>query len=262
MDIYVIPPLSGLDLINKGDRVFVLAQLWLRHQEYRDFIRDQKTQGKWITLDNGVGDHDFVSQEQLLDIVGELMPNEVIALDVLYNKDATVYNLERFVSMMNARGYSKDVEIFAVPQGKDLNDWLECYSIMMSHHGVSTIGLSKIAIPNLYGYKNPDEGIMESRHALYKELKDRDLLKKPLHCLGAGDPREFLKYINEPMYRSTDSCFSVLAGMNNISWHEGNFERIPTPKDYFLRTISEEEIALAESNIGFLKMVVNKQETN
>lgn len=257
MQFYVIPPLTYLPLMEKGERIFVLAQLWIKSEKYRTFILEQKAQGKWITLDNGVGDHDFVSQDQLLEIVKALMPNEVIALDVLFDKEATIYNLERFIDMMKAHDLLDKVQIFGCPQGSTKQDWFDCYEHMLSHQDVSTIGLSKIAVPHIYKTGTNDAGIMEARHACYQELKQLDLIKKPIHCLGAGDPREFLKYINDPLMRSTDSCFSVWSAMNDIDWHDGNFTRIPTPRDYFERDINIGQIKLAESNINFLKKVLN-----
>lgn len=257
MDICIIPPLSQLSLINQGDRVFALTQLWKRSEEYRNFLKDQKQQGKWIILDNGAGDFDTTTtQDELLEITQELMPSEVIPVDVLYNKEATIYNLQRFVELMKSRGLLGKVDIFAVPQGRDKEEWFECYHLMLMNPLVKTIGLSKITIPKIYGYTNEDQGIMEARHALYKELKEQGLIQKPLHCLGAGDPREFLKYINEPLYRSTDSCFTVWSGMSGIEWYKGDFTRIPTPKDYFDRNITEEQQQTSLSNINFLKEVI------
>lgn len=259
MDIYIIPPLSQLNLIEEGDRVFVLAQLWLRSKEYREFIFNQKEKGKWITLDNGVGDRDYVSQDQLLDITQELLPNEVISLDVLFDEESTIYNLNRFIELMKGRDLLNKVEIFAVPQGNNIDTWKRCYTIMLNNPFVKTIGLSKITVPYVYGQGVDDQGIMEGRHECYKDLKQLDLIRKPIHCLGAGDPREFLKYINDPLMRSTDSCFSVWAAINKLSWEEGNFKRIKTPKDYFNRLMSEKEVSLAKSNINFLKKVVNSE---
>jgi hypothetical protein len=112
-------------------------------------------------------------------------------------------------------------------------------------------------VPYIYKTGSKDAGIMEARHLCYEELKSLDLIKKPIHCLGAGDPREFLKYINDPLMRSTDSCFSVWSAMNDISWNNGNFERITTPLDYFDRNVTEEQAILAASNVDFLKKVLN-----
>lgn len=258
MDICVIPPLKHLDLMNQGNRIFALAQLWKQDQNYREFIAAQKSLGKWIIMDNGAGDFDTTTTtEDLIQIVRQLMPSEIIPLDVLYNKEATIYNLERFIELLNAHNLLGQISIFAVPQGKTKQEWLECYNYMLNHPHVDVIGLSKITIPHIYKTGTHDTGIMEARHLLYHDLKQQNLLHKPLHCLGAGDPREFLKYINEPMYRSTDSCFTVWSAMNEIDWYKGNFNRIPTPKDYFEREITEDQQNIALSNIKFLKEVIN-----
>jgi queuine/archaeosine tRNA-ribosyltransferase len=243
--------------MEQGQRIFVLAQLWIKSGSYRNYILEQKVLGKWITLDNGAGDHCTVSPQDLLEITMKLMPNEVIALDILFDKDATIYNLDRFIDMMKANDLLDKVEIFGCPQGSTKADWFECYQYMLDNPDVTTIGLSKIAVPYIYKTGSKDAGIMEARHLCYEELKSLDLIKKPIHCLGAGDPREFLKYINDPLMRSTDSCFSVWSAMNDISWNNGNFERITTPLDYFDRNVTEEQAILAASNVDFLKKVLN-----
>ena len=257
MDFYVIPPLNRLDLIEKGDRVFVLSQLWKKSQEYRDFIFKMKEQGKWITLDNGAGDHDTTTTEMdLIQICKELEPNEVIPIDLLFDKETTILNLDRFISLLKSEGL-EHIEIFACPQGKDKEDWFECYKYMLDKEEVKTIGLSKITVPYIYGTGKNDQGIMEGRQLCFKELKELDLIRKPIHCLGAGDPREFMMYLNHPLMRSTDSCFSVWSGMNKVNWEEGDFTRIPTPKEYFDIEVKEEDEQLILSNINFLKKVLD-----
>lgn len=258
MDFCVIPPLSRLDLMGEGKRVFILAQLWKKSAEYRDKVRELQAQGFWIIADNGAGDYDTTTTtEELIEIVKDLKPNEIIPLDVLFNKEATLYNLEQMIALMRQEGLFEHTQILAVPQGKDLSEWLDCYTKLLQNDMVKTIGLSKITVPYVYGTGVDDQGIMEGRHQCYEDLKAKEMLTKPIHCLGAGDPREFFKYLGDPIMRSTDSCFSVWAAMNNISWEEGNFERIQTPHDYFDREVSDEEVEIAQSNIDFLKKVLN-----
>lgn len=261
MDIYVIPPLSNPGLMNYGDRVFVLAQHYLKNGAYRDYIKHLKEQGKWITLDNGAGDYDTITQEKLMTAVKDLLPNEVIPLDILFDHESTLKNLEEFYFLLEKEGLHETVEIFACPQGKTKEDWLFCYKEMLDKPYVKTIGFSKIAIPHAWGVGGDDQNIMEARHSCYEELMSKGLIQKPIHCLGAGDPREFLKYTDNPLMRSTDSCFSVWAGMNFNDWSEGQFERIKTPHDYFNRMMTPEQTQLAIKNIDFLKQIV-KTKTN
>lgn len=145
------------------------------------------------------------------------------------------------------------VELFGCPQGATKEDWLECYNVMLEDENVKVIGLSKIAVPYAFREAKNDQFIMESRHECYDYLVANNLLRKPIHCLGAGDPREFAYYQNNPLMRSTDSCFSIWNAMCNISWKDGDFSRIKTAHDYFDRTLTDSEAILAENNIEFLK---------
>ena len=83
MDVYVISPLSDLEPMKLGERIFALSHLWVQSREYRDFILDRKEEGYWITLDNSAAERALVTEDILIDICRELMPDEVIAPDVL-----------------------------------------------------------------------------------------------------------------------------------------------------------------------------------
>jgi hypothetical protein len=253
MDFYVIPPLRHLDMMNEGDRFFCLAQLYMKDESYRQFFKMKVAQGRWVTLDNGAGDHDLVTEDQLIAVAKDLMPSEVIPPDVLFNGVATIRNLETFVNRMKEEGLLDKIQIFACPQGKDREEWMFVYKYMLYHPNVTTLGFSKIAVPYAFLLKKNDEMIKEARHLAYDTLKAAGLIQKPIHCLGAGDPREFEYYKGDPLMRSTDSCFSVWSGMNKISWADKNYIRIATPKDYFERSLTEEQEAIAYKNIFWLK---------
>lgn len=256
MKFCVIPPLSNPELMREGEMVFVLVQHYLRNEKYRNYVKQLKAEGMWIIADNGMGDYETVTLQELLEATKDLMPNEIIPLDTLFDTEATLSDLNKFIEMMEEADLLDKVDIFAVAQGATKEDWLYCYKQMLANPNVKTIGLSKIGVPYAWGMAGEDQGIMEGRHACYDELMEAGLIQKPIHCLGAGDPREFLKYKNNPLMRSTDSCFSVWAGMSDISWKDGDFTRIKTPKDYFHRTVGLAQEAIALSNIEFLRQIV------
>lgn len=252
MKCYVIPPLNNLDLIRLGDRAFCLTQLYINNENYRNYFKQLKSEGWWITMDSGVGDFNPVTQDQLFDAMKDLLPSEIIPLDVLFDKEATLKNLEDFIGRMAEENLLSDIEIFACPQGATKEDWIECYKQMLENPYVATIGFSKIAVPFAFLGKKNDEGIAEARNMAYDYLVANDLLKKPIHCLGQGDPREFAHY-KSPLMRSTDSCYTVLAAMNGIKFKEGNFTRIKTPHTYFDSTVTEEQVIVAKDNVEFLR---------
>lgn len=256
MDFYVIPPNSQMDLMLEGDRYFCLSQIYLRNEEYRNFFKARVAEGAWVTLDNGAGDHETVTREQVLEIARDLQPSELIPLDILFDGEKTYENLVWTIREMAKDPLLKDIEIFAVPQGKNFDEWLDLYDTLLFTPEVKTIGMSKLAIPFIMsGSKGGDVGIARDRNKLFDILKENNMLEKPLHFLGAGEAWEFDKYIGEPMVRSTDSCFTVWSGMNNQKFGTEDYVRIPTPKDYFEREMTQEQIKLALHNIQYMKKV-------
>lgn len=253
MKCYVIPPNSNLELMHLGDSYFCLAQHYIKNEEYRNFFKARVAEGKWVTLDNGAGDFALITEDILFDCMKDLRPSEVIPPDVIFDKDTTLKNLEQFIGRMAEENLLSDIEIFACPQGATKEDWLECYKEMLNNAYVATIGMSKIAVPFAFLGKKNDEGIKEARNMAFDYLQSQNLLQKPLHFLGMGDPTEFAHYANSPFARSTDSCNTVWSAMNNIKFKEGNFTRIKTPHDYFDRTITEAEISIAKDNVEFLR---------
>jgi hypothetical protein len=256
MDFYVISPVSNLEPMKLGDRIFALAHLWVQFPEYREFIKARKEEGYWITLDNSAAERALVTEDVLIDICKELMPNEVIAPDVLFDKDVTILNAIDFKERIHREGLVElfNIDIFFCPQGKTVLDWLEAYEWGLEQDWIQTIGFSKIAIPQawLEDFKD-DQGIKEARHMAYDYLKERNLLLKPIHCLGQGSYTEF-EYYDHPMMRSTDSVYPVLAAAHGIDFTKDSETRIPTPHN-FLETfdMSSVDMDLVKSNIDMLK---------
>lgn len=261
MDFYVISPISNLEPMKLGDRIFALAHLWVQFPEYRQFIKDRKEEGHWITLDNSAAERALVTEDILIDICKELMPNEVIAPDVLFDKDATIANAIAFKERIEREGLVElfNIDIFFCPQGKTKEDWLEAYQWGLDQDWIDVIGFSKIAIPQAWlpEWKD-DQGIKEARHMAYDYLKERDMLQKPIHCLGQGSYTEF-EYYDHPMMRSTDSVYPVLAAAHGVDFTKDSETRIPTPHN-FLETFDMQNVDmnLVQSNVEMLKKSCRK----
>lgn len=253
MDVYVISPVSNLEPMKLGDRIFALAHLWVQFPEYRAFILDQKEQSKFITLDNSAAERALVTEDILIEICRELMPNEVIAPDVLFDKYKTIANAISFRNRMEREGLLGTIDIFFCPQGIDQQHWLDAYEWGLAQDFVDVIGFSKIAVPNAFLNQGNDQGIKEARHRAYDYLNERGLIQKQIHCLGQGDPTEFAYYTN-PLMRSTDSVYPVFAASLGQDFSVDHTTRTPTPHN-FLETfdMSDVNIELVESNVQFLK---------
>jgi hypothetical protein len=255
MEFYVISPVSNLEPMELGDRIFALAHLWIKFPKYREFILEQKRIGKFITLDNSAAERALVTEDILINICHELMPNEVIAPDVLFDKDATIKNAKSFRDRMAKEGLLGEIDIFFCPQGKTKEDWLEAYTFAMFQDWIDVIGFSKIAIPNawLESFKD-DQGIKEARHMAYDHLLAEGALVKPIHCLGQGDPTEFA-YYNHPMMRSTDSVYPVWAAINGQDFRKDHETRIPTPHNLLEEhDMKDVDMDLIKKNVQYLRL--------
>ena len=98
MDFYVISPVSNLEPMRLGDRIFVLAHLWVQYKDYREFIYQliDEEPDRWITLDNSAAERALVTEDILIEICKELIPSEVIAPDVLFDKDVIMNMVKSF----------------------------------------------------------------------------------------------------------------------------------------------------------------------
>lgn len=253
MKVFIIPPVGHMDISEQGDGLFILAQLYKKYPKYRKYVLEAKAAGRFLILDNGVGDDDPITNDELWSLFMEIQPNEVIPLDTLYNKEATLNNFKEFVQRGKEAGITEPF-IFACPQGDNMGEWFECYNEMCEEPLVSVIGMSKKTIPHiLYPGSEPDTNISISRNFIFDTLKQTNNLKKPLHFLGAGEVVEFEAYRNEEMCRSTDSCFSVWSGMNGEDFLSAKFRRVPTPRNYFELKVYKKNLRLIQSNIDVLK---------
>ena len=254
MEVYVISPVSNLEPMKLGDRIFALAHLWVKYPHYRSFILQQKREGKFVTLDNSAAERALVTEDVLVQVCHELMPDEVIAPDVLFDSESTIQNAIAFKKRLEREGLLGKISIFFCPQGENREDWIRSYLWALSMEWVDVIGFSKIAIPRAFlpTYQD-DQDIKLARHMAYDYLHSRGLLSKPIHCLGQGSPTEFSHYTH-PAMRSTDSVYPILAAANGQDFYDNHNTRIPTPHD-FLETydMSSIDMDMVKSNVTFLR---------
>lgn len=258
MQVYAIPPRKHLDLSHYGDRYFCLAQQYIRHPEYKQFF-DSLPKSSWITLDNGAGDHDSISPEELFQVTLQLLPNEVIPPDFLFEKDKTIKHGQEFIDRLNLEGLSS-IDILFCPQGNNLAEWMECYEWALDNPAIQTIGLSKITVPKIFNNCSGDDNIAVGRMAGVNYLRKHNLLKKPIHLLGGAYIEEFQAYNRleeRSMFRSTDSCFTILAGYHYLDIMSDDYVRHDTPSHYFDLNLSFKQQSIAISNIESLKLAIH-----
>lgn len=265
MDNYVIPTIHNLHLMDygKGNRYYCLANFYKKYNHYREFFLNlRKDKSVFITLDNGCAEGDMISPDMLLDITEELQPNEVIPSDVLFDRKQTLNNFYSFIDKLDL-----NCSIFGCPQGDTKDEWVKCYNEMMEHPRCNVLGLSKITVPVCFGSvskQHKDEQIKESRNNCIDYLYKNDLIKKQLHFLGMGDPTEYLYYSQEKfnnvkhLFRSTDSCYTILAGYNNVVFEDCNvIPRIPTDNSFYTKKLDIHQENNSIKNVNYLINIIN-----
>ncbi len=256
MDFYIIPPVKDIDLSSKGDRLFCLSHFYKQYPDYRKFFLEQRAlKGSFITLDNSSAELSLVTEDVLIDIVRELQPDEVIAPDILYQSKPTKANLASFIARMKKENLLSETSIFGCPQGENIEAWLNVYDLMLTTPEVTTIGMSKIAIPFAFLKETGDKAIKKARHQAVDLLLATSRIRKPLHFLGMGEASEFRKYkkLNNPLFRSSDSCYSILAASKGIDFSKDSETRIETTEEYYHLKLTSEQRDLSLKNLEFLK---------
>lgn len=144
MKVATILPVSLLNLTCMDDYHMCLAHLVQPSQSiYGDFYRKiGADKDKYLILDNGVIEGDKRPIEEIVKKALWLRADEIILPDVLFDADRTLDE------GLKALHYVKDnfpLKVMAVPQGKTLQEWLECAMYMLAWD-IDCLGIPKSLI--------------------------------------------------------------------------------------------------------------------
>jgi len=245
ISICVISPISHLHrFANFGDFDMSLAHLVLENKgdnDYARYYKQQSQQGRFVLLDNSAYELQKqgkgLSPEPVLDAAEITQPTEVIATDVLYDKDATISSTKDFLQYMKHRQLTDKYRVMAVVQGSSEGEWLDCF-VRLSELPVQTIGLSKLSVPKSFlGEQDTSGCVARARLKCIKLIcehkLDKLLLKhgQVIHLLG-GDNWTAWEMSQQKIYpwiRSNDSSCAVWYGLHSKVFDEtGKIESLIT----------------------------------
>lgn len=261
MKLAFITPISEIELSTCGDILFVLPQISMKSKRYTNFYKKQK---KYKICDNGLAENAQVTNEQMMRAAKAVKADEIIAPDTLYDRSDTVRKTKEFIRWLKLKKLLKQFKIMAVPQGKNKEEWIECYKELIKIPEVKVIGFSKLSIVKCFSNfegKDKDE-ISSSRQRCIKYLLKNKLIdfKKEYHLLGRGCPTE-LKNKNYFFIRSSDSCIECLSAMIGFKfdWNKGVDGKRPNNFDnYFDRKISKKNSWIVLNNILVTRRFANE----
>lgn len=196
----IVPTAYLQKVCSNATTQLALAHQVIRDDAYRRFYKHQKAH---VILDNSAFElGQAVSDGTILETMGLIQPDEVVLPDVLQDHEGTIARVRSFLG--NVPRFTKQEAIFmAVPHGKTLAEYIECYIQLAAMPEVAVLGIGTI-------YNRIFEG---GRRAIFRALKVRSqLADKPHHLLGLGDSGHFeLQMLKE--YDVIRSCDSSAAYM-------------------------------------------------
>lgn len=194
MKLCVITPISHLALAEYGNGIHMaLTHLALESDDYVKAYQRLKNKKEYVILDNSAFELEQqgkgLDPQPVLEASKAIGADEVIATDVLCEGSATVASTRNFIEEFR-KFYGEEIrrglpvpQVMAVPQGKTVEEWVDCYLCLLHMDGVDVLGFSKISIPTAFGGPNArkvDGGVTQSRLKLYDFLDERCLW--PFDC--------------------------------------------------------------------------------
>lgn len=262
-------PLDGMDdLIGYTDYSFVIAPTYLKYPAYAEFYKRERQEGAYTILDNGAFEGELVSTSDLLGIIEELKPDEVVAPDIIGDKNATLSVANEF---MNALDPEKvDFKVQFCPQGKCLSEWLECYLELW------ILGNLRVPLYSRQGFVygisyaidvNYDDHFNAKAFDYFKGMEARESIRMmffsmimahtaiglsvPHHLLGLSDVKALRFYSQCSFIRSVDTSFPITAAIEGTKLNR----QTKKPKIHldYEALFTSETFRLAKENIRWLR---------
>jgi hypothetical protein len=207
-----------------------------------------------------------VSLDLVYDAAMKINPDEVCAIDVLFNGSDTVDSVKDFLKFWKRRnplGF-ENTKFMAIPQGRSEDEWMKCYEELIRIDDVDVIGFSKLAVPesfigNHHESGNCSSGRIKCLNALVSAKMTPDIFNKELHLLGSDNVG-----VNELMYyydngwdfiRSNDTSMPFVYGYNGSSIQDGYVDEIIMEKLNFDKKLNQKEIETVDHNFLVWKTI-------
>jgi len=192
-------------LTEKYSDLHLLLLHWaMKSPEYLQFFVNSKS---YKILDNSFYELQTAANvPDLLHYAEKLKVDEVVAPDVMYDRETTIKLTELFIKQNAGR-----FKVQAVVCGKEYEDLIDCFHYFNEHSRIDVIAISK------HGFKVPGKSFLQCRQEFLQSIEY--FSKKPIHLLGINSISE-LYYPYSSYVRSIDSKFMAkLAHGDKIDLH-------------------------------------------
>jgi len=264
MKIGIICPVAHLrDFAIASKFHLILPHLFGTYPQYRLFYEERIREGDFVLLDNSVFELEVsLPYEQLFELAHTLNVSEMVAPEVLRDKEASHKALMEFLEFYTKRGGT--VPILAVAQGETQTEIISSFAFLNGLPEISSLGL-----PFDLDYPTESYAGIYSR-TLRRVLRRWELVEaissalggtliKPTHLMGLSDPVELQKYRRISWIRSNDSSSAFVHGSAGILITDRGLpcEKIPTKLDFGSSLSTETQFNAVEYNIRRIKQFAN-----
>lgn len=261
----LIPPIPHLKQFGHGPLHLLLAHLLKhpKHTQYKNHYKEERKHGAYLILDNSAHEKgEGEDPEELMIRALEMNAQEVVVPDVLDDGPATVEACVAAHEVWYEGHYAGmqmlDPALMYVPQGKDLEEWVECFHQLVSIQGFASrrfgirrdfvLGVSK----DYEVWEGGIELLLDNHVWPMKILLDGHGIKMHVHLLGWGRDLWRLEYLSQqfPWIRSTDSAKPFVYALSDIELQPPDIPTYPLrPKSYFQKNLTERQIEIARNNV-------------
>lgn len=201
MKLINIYPIGNLCMEYSQDMHMFLTHLIEKNKLYAQVARDVPG---YKILDNSVIElGEAVDIERILTAAAKIGANEIILPDAFQDGPKTLDMMEHSLEVLDRIYKGIDncpYKLMAVAQGKDLHEWLECYSVISAREYIDVVGIPKVLAKMVPGGR---PWVVNN----YCHLDDDD--HKPHHLLGLWySLTELREYIYLYEIRSCDTVLT------------------------------------------------------
>ena len=254
---------------NLGDRHLCLAHMVHKDKQYAEFYRKSK---KYLIMDNSAFEFEEegrgVPQDLVLDAAKLVEPDEICAIDILFNGPDTVASVKDFMKYVQKKDpYRYDSTWFmAIPQGRTEDEWLDCYERLVRLEDIDVIGFSKLAVPesfvgNHHDAGNCTRGRIQCIDFLHEHKMTPDVFGKQMHLLGSDNAGvNELQYYYDQDYkfiRSNDTSMPFVYGYTGNEINDGYVDDIVMEKLDFNKVLTDDELKSVDHNFRQWKPINN-----
>ena len=163
MKIGLITPIPHLndDVLKRSSFHMVLGHL-LENNKYYDFYQHLKERdpNAYILCDNSANEGYMLKGNELLTLADNIDANEIIAPDKYHDYNVTIHETFSFLDDFYEKDIKDRFKVMAVPQGKTLGEYLECYDEFTKDPRIDVIGI---------GYRNLIPALMDDISTFFRE---------------------------------------------------------------------------------------------